>query len=72
MILGEDWLEEVSPIWVDYKQKVLKVTYQGKRVTLKGAQESGSPLRLYFCLSFKIERSAQDWHAISLHLHTAV
>ena len=33
---------------------------------------SGSPLKLYCCLSLKIKRSVQEWHAISLHLLTAV
>lgn len=40
LILGEDWLEEVSPIWVDYRNKVMKVTYKEKRVTLKGVQDT--------------------------------
>lgn len=46
MILGEDWLEEVSPIWMDYKHKVMKVTYQNKRITLRGVQEQNSPCSL--------------------------
>jgi len=36
MILGEDWLEAVSPIWVDYKTKHIRVTLNGKRVALCG------------------------------------
>ncbi|WVZ54417.1 hypothetical protein U9M48_005213 [Paspalum notatum var. saurae] len=33
MILGEDWLEEVSPIWADYRSKQMKVTYKGTRIS---------------------------------------
>jgi hypothetical protein len=40
MILGEDWLEEVSPLWVDYKSKQLRFTYQGTRVSLQGVQDN--------------------------------
>lgn len=29
MILGQDWLEEVSPMWVDWRAKKMKFTYQG-------------------------------------------
>lgn len=36
MILGHDWLEECSPMWVHWKNKVMKFTYQGKRITLYG------------------------------------
>jgi hypothetical protein len=36
MILGEDWLEAVSPVWVDYKTKEMRITFNGKRVALKG------------------------------------
>lgn len=36
MILGEDWLEEVSPMWVDRKAKVMRFTYQGQRIELRG------------------------------------
>ncbi|WVZ76979.1 LOW QUALITY PROTEIN: hypothetical protein U9M48_024887, partial [Paspalum notatum var. saurae] len=36
MILGEDWLEEVSPIWADYRLKKMRVTYKGTRVSLQG------------------------------------
>ena len=39
MILGEDWLEAVSPIWVDYKTKHIRVTLNGKRVALCGIQD---------------------------------
>lgn len=36
MILGQDWLEECSPMWVHWQKKIMKFTYQGKRITLKG------------------------------------
>jgi hypothetical protein len=39
MILGEDWLEAMSPIWVDYRHKKMKITYEGHRLTLQGIQD---------------------------------
>lgn len=36
MILGTDWLEDHSPMWVHWAKKIMKFTYAGKRVTLKG------------------------------------
>jgi len=39
MIVGEDWLEAVSPVWVDYKTKKMKITVKGRRVTLQGIQD---------------------------------
>ena len=39
MILGEDWLEVVSPIWVNYKTKAIRITLKGKRVELYGIQD---------------------------------
>ncbi|WVZ81498.1 hypothetical protein U9M48_028869 [Paspalum notatum var. saurae] len=40
MILGEDWLEEMSPMWVDWRQKLMRFDYQGKRVALQGVHEN--------------------------------
>jgi hypothetical protein len=39
MIIGEDWLEAVSPVWVDYKTKAMRITHQGKRVALQGVKD---------------------------------
>lgn len=39
MIVGEDWLESVSPVWVDYKTKLMRVTHLGKRITLQGVRD---------------------------------
>lgn len=36
MILGADWLESCSPMWVHWSQKILKFTHCGKRIKLKG------------------------------------
>ena len=36
MILGQDWLEAASPMWVHWSNKVMKFTHQGKRITLQG------------------------------------
>lgn len=36
MIVGQDWLENCSPMWVHWKKKVMKFTYQKKRITLQG------------------------------------
>lgn len=36
MILGQDWLETCSPMWVHWAKKLMKFTYKGKRVSLQG------------------------------------
>lgn len=36
MILGEDWLESCSPMWVHWSKKLMKFTYNGQRVSLQG------------------------------------
>lgn len=38
MILGEDWLESCSPMWVHWKKKVMKFTHKGKRIILHGVK----------------------------------
>lgn len=42
MIVGEDWLEAVSPVWVDYKTKEMRITVKNRRVTLQGIKDSQS------------------------------
>lgn len=39
MIDGEDWLEAISPVWVDYKTKAMRATHNGKRVALQGVKD---------------------------------
>jgi len=36
MIVGEDWLEACSPMWIHWGKKIMKLTYEGKRITLHG------------------------------------
>lgn len=38
MILSMEWLEAFSPMWVDWKRKTLRFTYQEQRQTLKGVE----------------------------------
>lgn len=33
MILGEDWLEQCSPMWVHWTKKIMRFMHKGKRVT---------------------------------------
>ena len=35
LILGEDWLEDCSPLLIDYKLKTMQFMYQGKTVKLQ-------------------------------------
>jgi len=35
MILGEDWLEACSPMWIHWGKKVMRFTHKSKRITLK-------------------------------------
>lgn len=36
MILGQDWLESCSPMWVHWSKKILRFTHHGQRITLHG------------------------------------
>lgn len=38
MILGADWLDIHSPMWVHWRKKVMRFTHNKKRVTLRGIQ----------------------------------
>lgn len=39
MIVGEDWLEAVNPVWVDYKTKEMRITHKNRRVVLQGVKD---------------------------------
>jgi hypothetical protein len=39
MILGEDWLEACSPMWIHWVKKQMRFTHKGKRIMLKGIQK---------------------------------
>jgi len=36
LIVQEDWLEDSSPMWIDYKTKKMKCTVEGKIIELQG------------------------------------
>ena len=36
MFLGQDWLEECSPMWIHWAKKVMRFTLHGQRITLRG------------------------------------
>lgn len=37
MIVGEDWLEECSPMWVHWSNKIMRFTYQGRKLSVMGS-----------------------------------
>jgi hypothetical protein len=43
MILGGDWLEEFSPMWVHWRHHRMRFMHQGRCITLHGIQDDGSP-----------------------------
>ncbi|KAK1670478.1 hypothetical protein QYE76_058637 [Lolium multiflorum] len=40
MILGADWLDEHSPMWVHWRKKIMRFTHNKKRIVLRGVQSS--------------------------------
>lgn len=40
LILGEDWLEDFSPLLIDYKLKTLQFSVEGKIVKLQGVTDN--------------------------------
>lgn len=43
IVLGCDWLEDHSPMWVHWRQRQMRFSHQGCRITLHGIQDDGSP-----------------------------
>jgi hypothetical protein len=39
MVLGIDWLEDHSPMWVDWKRKGMRFTHKQRRITLSGVKD---------------------------------
>lgn len=48
LVLGMDWLELHSPMWIHWKRKLLRFSYQGNCICLKGTKDSTSS-----CLKIK-------------------
>ena len=42
LILGADWLEDHSPMWLHWKKKIMRIPHQGRRIQLKGLQDDTS------------------------------
>ena len=40
LVLGMDWLEQYSPMWIHWKRKLLRFTHASKRIALKGSKDS--------------------------------
>jgi len=40
LVLGMDWLEKHSPMWIHWKRKLLRFSYQGRRISLKGVKDT--------------------------------
>ena len=59
MIVGEDWLEDCSPMWIHWSNKIMKFTYQGKRIELHGVKQHTQCTAIsYNCLQNWISREA--------------
>jgi hypothetical protein len=48
LILGADWLEHHSPMWVHWKKRKMRFTHKGRRITLRGMADCTST-----CLKLK-------------------
>nr|XP_051211101.1 uncharacterized protein LOC127328548 [Lolium perenne] len=40
MILGEDWLDDHSPMWVHWRRKRMRFTHKHRRITLNGVSDN--------------------------------
>jgi hypothetical protein len=45
MILGADWLEDHSPMWVHWRKRWMRFTHNQRRVHLQGIREDSKPCR---------------------------
>ena len=49
IILGEDWLECHSPMWIHWRHKKMRFTHEGKSILLKGLQPDSLVYRPIQC-----------------------
>jgi len=42
MILGQDWLETYSPMWIHWGKKMMRFTHRNKRISLQGVTDNNS------------------------------
>lgn len=45
MILGHDWLDSHSPMWIHWRRKVMRFTHQKRRITLHGVKDNTAVCR---------------------------
>ncbi|XP_073356352.1 uncharacterized protein [Aegilops tauschii subsp. strangulata] len=45
IIIGADWLEQHSPMWVHLHKKWMKFTHEGRRISLRGIQDTNQHLK---------------------------
>lgn len=65
MIVGVDWLEEHSPMWVHWGRKLMRFTVNGKRVPLQGLT---SDLEQCLAISSKALQGLLNRQAISHYI----
>lgn len=53
MILGQDWLESVSPMWVHWAKKKMRFTHEGQRISLRGLTVDASQCTAVSAAKFK-------------------
>lgn len=46
MIMGMDWLENFSPMWVDWKRKRMRFQCQGNNITLTGVKDQTTSCKM--------------------------
>jgi len=51
LVLGMDWLERHSPMWIHWKRKLLRFSHNGQRIALKGMKDSPT-----YCHKIKVRK----------------
>lgn len=51
LVLGMNWLKKHSPMWIHWKRKLLRFSYEGARISLKGIKDSTSS-----CIKIKTKK----------------
>ena len=46
LILGGDWLEDHSPMWVHWHQRLMRFTHEGRHLALQGIRDKKIPCKL--------------------------
>ena len=69
MILGHDWLDDKSPMWIHWRRKIMRFSHLGRRITLHGITDNIASCRPVQLSKFPgLQRRGAISHLVQLQL----